>query len=70
MLIQKELTTEKQFRIMISKHPEKPENIREIVMGCERNPEIQKQAAIFPEAAQHTKNTVWSVNENLIIREM
>lgn len=40
LLIQKELTTEKQFRIMISKHPKKPESIREIIMGCNRNPEI------------------------------
>lgn len=30
LLLQKELTTEKQFRIMISKHPEKPESIKEI----------------------------------------
>lgn len=30
LLLQKELTTEKQFRIMISKHPEKQEGIKEI----------------------------------------
>lgn len=56
-LLQKELTTEKQFKIMIPKHPKKPESIKENTRAgvVKDTPGIQEQAAIFPEAAQHTK---------------